>query len=68
MIYLLRAGEESSVADWTILTPDGRAVMRGTVPEGTEQTPVSVGTLTGGMYILRVNNREGVWTGRFQKD
>ena len=45
MIYLLRAGEESSVADWTILTPDGRAVMRGTVPEGTEQTPVSVGTL-----------------------
>ncbi|MBK7344231.1 MAG: hypothetical protein IPJ06_14750 [Saprospiraceae bacterium] len=38
-IYLIRTGRESSAADWTILTPEGRQVMRGTVPEGAEQTP-----------------------------
>ncbi len=68
MIYLIRSGQESDNADWTILTPDGRAVMRGAIQKGAEQTPLSVAALTGGMYILRVSNRDGVWTGRFQKD
>ena len=67
-IYLIRTGRESSAADWTILTPEGRQVMRGTVPEGTEQMPLTVSSLSGGLYILRVSNREGVWSGRFQKD
>ncbi|MCF8238832.1 MAG: hypothetical protein K9I85_11790 [Saprospiraceae bacterium] len=68
LLYLIRTGRETTTTDWTILTPDSRVVMRGTVPEGSEQTPLSVATLSEGMYFLRVNNREGAWTGRLQKD
>lgn len=68
MIYLIHTGPDAGAGDWTVLTPEGRTVLRGTVQENAEQTPVSVATLTGGMYILRISSRDGVWSGRFQKD
>ncbi|MBK7345112.1 MAG: hypothetical protein IPJ06_19655 [Saprospiraceae bacterium] len=33
MIYLIHTGPDAGAGDWTVLTPEGRTVLRGTVPK-----------------------------------
>lgn len=68
MLYLIRQGEDTGTAVWTVMTPAGRTAFSGTIAEGAENTPITVQSLPSGMYILRVSSREGVWSGRFWKE
>lgn len=68
VLYLIRQGEGTGTAVWTVMTPAGRMAFSGTIAEGAEHAPVAVQSLPSGMYILRVSSREGVWSGRFWKE
>ncbi|MEZ5030345.1 MAG: choice-of-anchor D domain-containing protein [Saprospiraceae bacterium] len=68
MLYLIRQGEGTGTAVWTVMTPAGRTAFSGSIAEGVENTPITVQSLPSGMYILRVSSREGVWSGRFWKE
>lgn len=68
MLYLIIQGDQLPSAQWTVLTPDGRPVLRGAVAEGASETSVDVQGLPSGMFILRVHGRNDVWSRRFWKE